>query len=576
MRPRPGERGAVPGNGFAQWRGDVRRLLLAAIVLAAAALRLPGLATVPPGLNQDEAANAWNAWCLLRTGQDQVGVRWPIFYVHALGENRTTLYMYLTIPFQALGGLNIWTTRLPAAVAGVMTVVLTYWIASRLFNPSVGLLAAGLLSLNPWHIQLSRFGHEASVGPFLVAVSLAALIWAGFPLASSSTRPRPWKALVAGLTIGVCCYGYPAARLFIPAFFAASTLVTCRAWWDLRHSGAGQWSVVALLVGLGLTFGPLAYQHVVQPERISKRGDAVRLWDPADPWGRRASMVATRYAAHFGPDFLFSHGDHHEIQWTRGFGVFQWYTLPLMALGLGIALRRMPRVHGARILVAWLLLYPLGDSLHRGSFYQAQDGTRGMSMHALRSAPGLGAPIVLAAVGGAAVHQWLSRHRRIALPACAAFAACVVLLDTRFLSYYFREHPNRPDVQRSFQPDLVQASLWLRPRLEAADAVLVTTARMNMPYVVMLVTVGYDARQWFRDERVVREVGGWDRYYRIGKLHFLYPGFAPSVVSGLRENGRPDRVLLLLRPEEHLSASAIHTIHGPDGRPNLLIYDTTF
>jgi len=32
----------------------------------------------PPGLNQDEAVNAWNAYCLLKTGQDQVGVRWPV------------------------------------------------------------------------------------------------------------------------------------------------------------------------------------------------------------------------------------------------------------------------------------------------------------------------------------------------------------------------------------------------------------------------------------------------------------------------------------------------------------------
>ncbi|MBI5865790.1 MAG: hypothetical protein HZB38_15060, partial [Planctomycetes bacterium] len=47
--------------------------MLVAILLLAAALRLAGLTTVPPGLNQDEAANAWNAWCLLKSGHDQHG-----------------------------------------------------------------------------------------------------------------------------------------------------------------------------------------------------------------------------------------------------------------------------------------------------------------------------------------------------------------------------------------------------------------------------------------------------------------------------------------------------------------------
>ena len=47
--------------------------VLAAIIFIATAVRLAGLSAVPPGLNHDEAANAWNAYCLLRTGHDQVG-----------------------------------------------------------------------------------------------------------------------------------------------------------------------------------------------------------------------------------------------------------------------------------------------------------------------------------------------------------------------------------------------------------------------------------------------------------------------------------------------------------------------
>ena len=90
------------------------------ILFLAAALRLYKLGESPPGLNQDEAVNAWNAYCLLKTGTDQFGVSWPIFYTKAFGGNNSTLFMYTLIPFQALGGMSIFTTRLPGALCGVL------------------------------------------------------------------------------------------------------------------------------------------------------------------------------------------------------------------------------------------------------------------------------------------------------------------------------------------------------------------------------------------------------------------------------------------------------------------------
>jgi len=55
------------------------RLLLAAIVVAAAALRLPLLGSVPPGLIPDEASTAYDAYSVLKTGRDQYGELLPLF-----------------------------------------------------------------------------------------------------------------------------------------------------------------------------------------------------------------------------------------------------------------------------------------------------------------------------------------------------------------------------------------------------------------------------------------------------------------------------------------------------------------
>jgi predicted membrane-bound mannosyltransferase len=96
-------------------------LAVASITALAALLRLWHFGQSPPGLNQDEAVNAWNAWCLLKTGRDMVGAAWPVFYAHAIGDNRTTLYFYALLPFQAIGGLSAITTRLPLALRHAST-----------------------------------------------------------------------------------------------------------------------------------------------------------------------------------------------------------------------------------------------------------------------------------------------------------------------------------------------------------------------------------------------------------------------------------------------------------------------
>ena len=124
-------------------------ILLFVILLLAAVLRFVNLEQSPPGLNQDEAISAWPAYCLLKTGKDNVGQSWPIYYMRGLGGNNPTLFTYLTIPFQAIGGLNIYTTRLPAAFGGVFTVWLIYWVAKKLFDTETGLAAAALLAMTP-------------------------------------------------------------------------------------------------------------------------------------------------------------------------------------------------------------------------------------------------------------------------------------------------------------------------------------------------------------------------------------------------------------------------------------------
>jgi len=536
--------------------------LLAAILLTAGALRLVRLGSCPPGLHQDEAANAWNAWCLLHTGRDQVGARWPIYYMRALGSNRTTPHIYATIPFQALGGLNVWTTRLPIALAGILTVLLLYLVGKHLFGVAAGLVAAAMLAVNPWHIQLSRLAFGAGLCPLIVTGALAAMLWARLPLTDNHSRPRPLLAGLAGLAAGAGCYGYQAVRLFLPAFVFAVALITCRRWLALLKSRRGAAAVAAFFIGFTATFGPLAWKHLTDPQ-MSRRGESLWVWQQQDTPLRKIGKVLARYPEHFGLKFLFVKGDFQPkgfpwlLQSAPSHGQFHWYSLPLMLIGLGVILRRVRRSPAERILLVWVVLYPIGDLL-----------TRNVGPHGLRSSPGLCGLILLAAVGAAAAGSWLRRQGRgLVAPAACALVIAVIASNAVLIRRIFVDYGKSPGVYQIYHADLKEACDWLRPRLDRYDAVFCTAWDMNRPYIMVLTHLRYDPHQWLADEKEVDTTGRFDVHFRFGKFHFLYN--RPQTMAWLKqlsEKGRPDRVAFIIRPGQLKKLKPSYVVRRPDGQ----------
>jgi 4-amino-4-deoxy-L-arabinose transferase-like glycosyltransferase len=97
------------------------------ILVVAGALRIPFLGSLPPGLFRDEVEKATTArelWHSARQGSiDQAGnftVSRPVpFFVDAGGVKTSAIYQYLTAPVVGLFGMNPWSIRLAAALAGV-------------------------------------------------------------------------------------------------------------------------------------------------------------------------------------------------------------------------------------------------------------------------------------------------------------------------------------------------------------------------------------------------------------------------------------------------------------------------
>ena len=99
------------------------------------------------GFNSDEAVYASQAASI--AGIDQYKTLFPVFRAHPL-----LFQTLLSILFA--GGANDVAARALAAIFGVATVGITYLIGSRMYGHRVGLLAAAVLAVMPYHVVVSR------------------------------------------------------------------------------------------------------------------------------------------------------------------------------------------------------------------------------------------------------------------------------------------------------------------------------------------------------------------------------------------------------------------------------------
>ncbi len=529
-------------------------------------------------MHQDEAINAWNAYCLLKTGTDQFGVPWPTFYFREFGGNRSTLFLYLLLPFQALGGLNVWTTRLPVALGGLLTILLLYYVASRLFDRTTGLAAAALLALSPLHVLMSRYGGELSLTPFLTLVPVAALLWAGFPLrppgGPEKAGPVPWRSLAAGLLSGICCYGYPATRLFVPVFFILAAVATWPACWRAARTSRGRLGLAGFLLGFAITFGPLVYEHLAHADVVARRGVASWVWQPADPLLTRTAKVLQRYTAHFGPDFLLRSADADKVLWMPDLGFLPVYALPLALVGVGVALWRSlrkrdpgeaPVPRAARVMLAAVLAFPVGDSFN---------ATSGDTLRAPASSPGLWILALAAAVGLVHVVRY-ARARRLAawsLAVCAAVGLPALAETGRFFVRYV-VHERQTPVRQAFYTDLLAACDWLHPRWAAVDAVVCTTEDFGQPWVLTLIGMHTPPREWLASAPEYHVEDLWIRWTHYGKWYFASAAERPTVLARLSADTSHRRILLLLRPDETPPGPPAPPLLGAEENAALLIYE---
>ncbi len=275
----------------------------ALILLVAAALRLPALGRIPPGLYHDEAYYALDAVDVLR-GHFQV-------YFPA-NNGREPLFIYLAAGMLGPLGRSPFALRLTSAFVGLLTVAATAAAGQALFSRRVGLLAAAVLAVTLWHVHLSRVAFRAVTLPLLLALTL----WLG-ARAARTGRPRLW--LAAGALYGLSFYTYTAAR-FTPVALAALVLYGLAAFGPRAFRPHARGVGLAVLAA-AVVLAPLAAYTVSHPDVVLGRPDQVSIWNPdihgGDPWGLLGRQVLRTLG------MFFVRGDRiwrHNVPWRPVFG----------------------------------------------------------------------------------------------------------------------------------------------------------------------------------------------------------------------------------------------------------------
>ena len=326
------------------------------IALAAIFLRVYAIDRLPPGLFGDEAVEGLDAL-------DVLAGNFAIWFHAHLG--REPLYVYLVALSYWAFGITPLATRLPAIIAGLLTVPATFFFVREWArNTRVALLTTALLAVSFWHIQMTRDAHRDTLLPLVEAI--------GYWLLWRAIRTRSWKAYAgAGAVLGLAIYTYSPGR-FVSVFivlFCAVEFVVARLT-DERRAGeqGGRGAEVngspllpfapapllIALVAAVLVMLPLGIYFAQNPIQFSRRFESVSVLDADSPAYALAKSVTGNLAQYVVPGAGYQ-SKHYNLP---GKPIFDLFIAPWFLLGLVIAISRWRQAQ-YRFLLLWFAVMML-------------------------------------------------------------------------------------------------------------------------------------------------------------------------------------------------------------------------
>jgi 4-amino-4-deoxy-L-arabinose transferase-like glycosyltransferase len=409
------------GNRIARTERYIRLLIVFAVLVLAFFLRTHNLDTVPPAPSLDEVSIGYNAYSIVKTGRDEYGTVFPLI-LRAYDDYRPAFYMYLVVPFVAFMGLSATAVRMPAVLLGIAAVAGSYALTREMLiaghgasggkreagflREAVPVITALLLAVSPWHVYMSRLGHEVNAG-------VTTVIFGVFLFLRYVRVGNPVTLIVSVMVIALSLYTYQSQKIVTPAlcvtllFFYGYALKK-----DVKTAAlAGFFGIILVL--------PAILQLTDSSNLIRLKATNAYLNSPAyimalteypeyrtsgtladrivhNPKTVAVKIMATNYFSHFAPEWVFAGGpkESHKVPYT---GLLYPWTAPFLLLGIIFFMTEARR----NVLVlagVWLLV----------SFLPAAITT--MAPHAMRTMTVMPIPEFLTAYGIARTFSYLANR----------------------------------------------------------------------------------------------------------------------------------------------------------------------
>lgn len=365
--------------GFNQW-------VLIFILAVAAVFRLWNIPGAPPAVSMDEASIGYNAYSVLKTGGDEFG-SFPFPSQRGYDDWRRSTYLLMVVPFVALFGLVPMAIRLPSIFLSLVTVWATYemvrllFAKNREFSQYVSLISALLLAISPWHVYISRIGHESNA--YLAFFVLGVLFFL--------KAVREYRHILLSLIFSAfSVLSYYAGQVLVPVMAPAAFLI-------YRKEMIGgiiknrKIRIILVLLLLGMvpviaavfspsamlrfsgtsTFNPDAHFQEYRA-RDEKWRQAVQNGDPVGKilYHRRlfpVKVFADSYVSHFRPSWLFANSGGEPFK-TPNMGFLYTWQFPFVAVSiLALLFSGLIESRSRIFLLVWLGAAALPGSIATGA-----------------------------------------------------------------------------------------------------------------------------------------------------------------------------------------------------------------
>jgi 4-amino-4-deoxy-L-arabinose transferase-like glycosyltransferase len=504
------------------------RWIFGFIIILAVFLRLYQLDNVPPHPSLDEVSIGYNAYSILRTGADEYGTKFPIL-LRAYDDWRPALYVYLVIPFVKLFGLSIFAVRIPSVILSVLTIVMAYFLVKTLvskynknFIKVVSLSTIFLLAISPWHIYMSRLGHE-------VNGSLAFFVFGFYFFAKylGAQKPNMKVLLVSAIFFALSFNFYQSAKIFIPLFLLLIAFLFRKKLFQFKKN-----LILPILVGFLIAL-PIIVQGLTpnglirfkttsiiaaNPQVVSESAKLL-LKDKEDNNylgliinNRRVGyglLMGGAYISHFNPYWLVGNTGN-EIFKTPNKGLMHGFELALMLIGIVFIFKtKLLEIRYKIVFLGWGLIAVLPAAITTDA------------PHAMRILNILPLPQIFGAFGLAYLLEFILKQKK---QIKVFVVSCLILLFSvniyNFYHSYFVELPKQQGNQFSYS---VLQALEKVEQLEDNYSKIIISSRgiLSYSYMFYLFATQFDPDKYQTQGGTIS--GGFATTHIIGKYHFMDP-----------------------------------------------------